>query len=673
MKKLMLMVAGVLVSTVAMAHVVMHFYITERFDYGSYVEEVNNEVSFFLDDIERIDLFSSSDNEEHPGESGVRLLLKNGGTYDYFSSQVDSIVWHDLVDPGFGDFSCNMDSYEAVLAQMNTLYRSLNSFADLQNSDWGYRPQLLFNGHPTLDTQATGWDSYFCNQRYNDETSEFAYYWEVCYRNIFRCNQTIQALQTTTAADAETLTQLIAEARTIRAFFYIQLATCFGRVVIFDTGEDHANCGTNRVRAENYQAMWDYIIADLSFAADILDWQPRIGIHTSGINGTMTRGIALTYLGDAYMWKAYRCPELAGECYSLAADVLGKVIEEGPYRLNESYTTLWDPIPLNASTDFNREAIYVQVLEDASWGMDAPQIFTKFYTASPETGGWGSLYLSWEWYAAFEQGDKRRDASCVIGNVPADQMDAYGLGYSMVNHGTHPYLKTPVGNEGMVSHFKSMGEPMPQVWSMKWWRNSKADWMSNPFAATNIYWKRLSNVMLDYAECLFNLDRDGEAWDIIDQLRQRAFGNLEVGHASEIADKYLPEMNKIFMRNHYFSHDTYPMPFNETVVDVPDARSYYTELKEQKGFESPVWKVAVNEERRKEFNAECCLRPDMERSGYLQDHIEHNYPRSNAGQSNDVDYPWTIRNFSFDPDKMLFPIPISELRRNADCDQNPGY
>lgn len=673
MKKLMLLMAGVMASSLAMAHVVMTLYRTLSYDYGDRIEYVIDSTVYYLDDIRSVQLFSNSQELDHLGDSGIRVF--HSDTYqDYFSSELDSITWSDYTVPGYGDFATTLDSYEAVMKQMDLLYRSMNSYDDTQTADWGFTPQRLLNGHPTLDTQAGGWDADFCRQEFKADNGYFDSLWGVCYRNIFRCNQTIAALELTTAVDAAFASQLIAEARTIRAFYYVQLATSFGRVPIFDTGEDHANCGTNRVRAENYQAMWDYIINDLTVASEVLDWTPRETVRKLGRNGTMTKGVALAYLGDAYMWKAYRCPELASECYQQAASALGKVIEEGPYRLNPSFATLWDPIPRNEDVDFNPEAIYVQLLENSSdWSEDVPHIFTKFMTACPANGGWGSLYLSWEWYSAYEKGDKRRDASCVTGNIPAEMMAAYDLDYSEVNHGTHPYLKEIIGQDypDNVNLFKGYFEYLPLIWSTKWWRNARADWAYSDFCATNIYWKRLPNVMLDYAECLFNLGRDSEGWDIIEQLRQRAFGNLEVGHSLEIENKYLPEMNAIFGRNYDFRHTTYPLPLNEVAVEVPDARTYYTELKAQKGYESPVWKVAVNEERRKEFNSEWCLRPDMERSGYLPDHIEHNYPVTN--REDDNNYPWTVRKFSFDPDKMTFPIPIMELRRNSDCDQNAGY
>ena len=72
---------------------------------------------------------------------------------------------------------------------------------------------------------------------------------------------------------------------------------------MLSTGENYTNTPT-KARAETYAEMWDFIIEDLKAAAELLDWEPMDGQY-----GRCTKGMALAYLGDAYMWKAYRCPE----------------------------------------------------------------------------------------------------------------------------------------------------------------------------------------------------------------------------------------------------------------------------------------------------------------------------------------------------------------------------
>ena len=101
------------------------------------------------------------------------------------------------------------------------------------------------------------------------------------------------------------------------------------------------------------------------------------------------------------------------------------------------------------------------------------------------------------------------------------------------------------------------------------------------------------------------------------------------------------------------------------------ARDYYTQYAAQKGFQSPVWKVAVNTERRREFNCEWCLRPDMQKSGFMADHVTTNYPKRNVEDLKDV--PWTNRDYDYNDLKMDMPIPEDEITKNTLCEQNEAY
>ena len=85
--------------------------------------------------------------------------------------------------------------------------------------------------------------------------------------------------------------------------------------------------------------------------------------------------------------------------------------------------------------------------------------------------------------------------------------------------------------------------------------------------------------------------------------------------------------------------------------------------------------VALGEERRKEFSAEPYLRSDLHKSGFLEDHVNTVYPRSDRPTNGlSTIQEWrTARNFDFNMDKMFMPIPEDELIKNTACDQNPGY
>ena len=530
---------------------------------------------------------------------------------------------------------------------------------------WGFKPNLFTGCHPTMDTQCTGWDVKFLDQTWDANVGELGQGWAHCYAAICRANQFLSGLESATDVSAEAKKLCEGEARALRGYFYTWLATTFGRVPMLSTGEDFNNT-PEKAAAETYEEMWDFIIADFQAASERLDWTPYNNEY-----GRCTKGMAKAYLADAYMWKAYRCPDQAADCYAKAKAELKSIIDSGTYELSSNFATNWDPAGF-----WNKECIWALCSDEgnewSSWGGDRTITFAnpnmlKWFCACPENGGWGAEYLSWEWYDCYEPGDTRRDASCATGAVPADQMEKYGIEKSNVVWGFNPYLKDSLGvkndagqvvkpfinPEGVESGTKTMqfhftnGEFAPAIWTTKIWRNAYADgnsWGTQMWSPTIIYGKRYANVLLDYAECCFRTGDEATGWAQLDQLRNRAWGNLTVG---QDYSKYFAHFNTVYAGNgKSITMTEYPIGVLKATVKVPSAKEYYTALQatpNRVGYthKSEVWKVAVNEERRKEFNSEWCLCPDMIKSGYIEDHI--------------------------------MPIPAVELLKNSLLKQNPGY
>ena len=430
--------------------------------------------------------------------------------------------------------------------------------------------------------------------------------------------------------------------------------------------------------------------------------------------------MAKAYLADAYMWKAFRCPDQAAQCYAKAKQELKDIIDSQTYELSTNFATNWDPAGF-----WNKECIWAMCSDEgnqwSSWGADRtitfcnPNMF-KWFTACPENGGWGSQYLSWEWYSCYEPGDTRRDASCVTGKIPEEDLAKYGIEKSKKVWGYHPYLKDSLGmkfddaasaqygsvvhpykdKEGKVQgtkteqfHFTN-GEFAPAIWTTKFWRNAYADgnsWGTQMWSPTIIYGKRYANVLIDYAECCFRTGEAEKGWEMLDMIRNRAWGNQTIG---QDYSKYFAHFNNVYSAYPWQGDGEHPHPelkpadmteypigVLEAKVEVPSAKEYYTKLAStpnRVGYvhTSEAWKVAVNEERRKEFNSEWCLCPDMIKSGYIEDHINYNYPKDNGGDDY-ANYPWSKRSFDFDILKMDMPIPAAELMKNTLLDQNDAY
>ena len=611
-----------------------------------------------------------------------------------------NVTQYDVVDEA-ASYESRANAKRALNGVYDMMYPN-----DSYDGDWGFKPNLFTGCHPTIDTQATGWDKNWNVQAWNSGSTELLSGWKHVYAGICRANDFLEKMKTypEDVVDANTKKYLEGEGRALRGFYYHWLATTFGRVPMLATGETFINT-PEKPRAATYAEMWDFIIEDFKAASQLLDWEPMDGEY-----GRATKGMALAYLGDAYMWKAYRltdgangitgvgeAPTTAQECYTLAAECFKQILNSGVYKLNESFTTLWDP-----ASAWGPETIWCEQLDEGSnwgkWDNLTSKLMLKWYTACPENGGWGSLYLSWEWYSCYEKGDKRRAGSCYTGAVPQINPNdpaydpQYEGWYEPAIYGVNPYLQEVLGkgSTGTATkqfHFNN-GEWAPAIWSSKMWRTASANyksWGDGHWSPTPIYWKRLPNVMLDYAECLFRTEGENsaEAWKQINTLRERAFGKLEAGKEAALTEKYLPYYNSFAEwvgreegpnqdgGSFYKNRKEYPIPFGSNDDLREDAETYYTLLKAAKGFDSPVWKVAVNEERRKEFNCEWSLRPDMQKSGYMADHVAHNYPKRNVEDLKDV--PWTNRAYDYNDLKMDMPIPQDELIKNPLCDQNPAY
>lgn len=616
---------------------------------------------------------------------GASFALASCNNEDFLAT-----TQYDIVD---GDAMFQSDA-NAIMG-MTAVYKALNP-NDATDGDWGFKPNLMTGCHPTCDTQATGWDKDWMVQNWNAGSAELGQGWAHCYAGISRANEFLAGLEATNTALTPALKQsLEGEARAVRAFFYMWLGTSFGRVPMLMTGESYIT-DPQKARAETYVEMWDVIIEDLEAASQLLSWQPYNGEY-----GRATKGMALAYLGDAYMWKAYRLSDgangqtqdanAAKECYQKAANCFKQILDSKTYELSRSFTTNWDP-----AGAWNKETIWVEMLDEgdnaSKWETMVARIMIKWYTACQANGGWGSEFLSWEWWSCFEPGDKRREGSACTGAVPQINPNdpkydpKYEGWYVPSVWGKHPYLGEPIQKpeEAWTAHFhNNFGEPAPSIWTMKLWRTASAaddlganSWGQYMWSTTPIYWKRLANVYIDYAECLFRLngENDATAWALLDELRQRAFGNLEVGHADELTAKFLPFYQNLAQKYGRTAITEYPIPFSTATVNVTPAKTNYTNLKAAKGFgDCPVWKIAVNEERRKEFCSEWCLRPDMQRSGYLKYQIEYNYPKQDKTSDELRDWPWSNRNYEYNEQKMDMPIPAGELTKNKLCDQNPGY
>ena len=233
------------------------------------------------------------------------------------------------------DIESQFESDDNALRGLNGIY-AFNQ-GSTQDNNWGFKPNLFTGSHPTMDTQCTGWDVKFLNQTWDPNVGELGEGWAHAYAAIARANLYLAGLQEADKISDAAKKTCEGEARALRGYFYTWLATTFGRVPMLATGEDFSNTPV-KAAAETYEEMWDFIIEDFTEASKLLDWKPYNDQY-----GRCTKGMAKAYLADALMWKAFRCPETASDCYDKAKRELKDIITSGTYKLTPNFATNWDP------------------------------------------------------------------------------------------------------------------------------------------------------------------------------------------------------------------------------------------------------------------------------------------------------------------------------------------
>lgn len=498
------------------------------------------------------------------------------------------------------------------------LYGIYDTFYTYQGSDnsgddttWGFKPNVFIAGHSTMDCQASGWDAEWQRHAVLANKGSLDTAWRMSYKAIDRANRFLAGLQNVDVSvlSVEKKTQFEAEARAIRAYNYLYLSKVFGPVPMLLTGETYTT-SAGKARPENLEGTYQVVEEDLKFAMEKLDWEPADGEY-----GRITKGFCKAFLAELYMYQ---------KKFTEAKKELNDIIASNVYALEPCYANLhaWD-------NHWTKESVFEVAYHthgNMNWGgnsNDDGKIWYGYMCAAPEYGGWGSLALSWEYYRSFEQGDKRKEYTCV------------GTG------DTHPITGQKLGLNPSYSGYVQGSENVPCVYSLKYWRKQpgKDGFVYCPISLT---FKRYAGVLLDYAECCFETGEEATGWEMIRQVRNRAWGNLEIGvQAIDFPQAML----------------------NTTVVDVPDAKTVYAEYKTRKGYTSDVWKVALTQERRHELNAEFSLYFDLCRMGLAEEWFRCEYPKTKANSTPEECWETgdSFRYFEHQKYQEIFPIPTNEI------------
>jgi hypothetical protein len=167
--------------------------------------------------------------------------------------------------------------------------------------------------------------------QYDATSSKIFGEWAKAYKGVRACNYFLENVDKVVTTNTALISQFKGEAKALRAYQYLKLASLFGDVPLVTTAIslDDSRTLTRTPIAQ----VWDFVDKELSDAAGLLPTT-----YAAADKGRITKGAAIGLRARANL--------LAGR-YQQAADAADQVMKLGIYGLNDSYEKLFTYVAEN--------------------------------------------------------------------------------------------------------------------------------------------------------------------------------------------------------------------------------------------------------------------------------------------------------------------------------------
>ncbi|OXB21845.1 RagB/SusD family nutrient uptake outer membrane protein [Flavobacterium tructae] len=387
------------------------------------------------------------------------------------------------------------DAESALAATYGQLECATNewTFAEIKWPVEAYREDINELGSDALNYQNWVELSTFT---YTNGNSQFTSYWRINYRGISNANQVIDKLpkvpaSTITEGDRK---QIEAEARFLRAYYHMKLLLNWDKIYVRDkyvTKESDLN-----VPLSTRPEAWDFITKEFKAVADILPAK-----QTSDKTGRATSGAANSYLGFAYLTRAYEETAQKQAFLNEALTALNKV--QG-YELVKDYVSMFDGTVKNS-----KESIFELQFSETTANGAFYRNALHYWMAAGELGGWDEILPSPMLVNEF----KKEGKIATTGNYDTRFYSTIFFKDAYFNDASNPLVLGTTYDE----KFEGKDKPVYRRYIP-----STQEKMNQEFTAINIPLMRYANVLLMQAEALNELGRTGEAIPYINKVRERA-------------------------------------------------------------------------------------------------------------------------------------------------------
>ncbi|MGB1074949.1 MAG: RagB/SusD family nutrient uptake outer membrane protein [Flavobacteriales bacterium] len=308
--------------------------------------------------------------------------------------------------------------------------------------------------------------------------------WQAAYKGIAYCNLALARIPGI-EMDEDLKARYLAEAKFIRAYWYMNLVTMFGGVPL--VLEPLAPSQYQQAR-NTAGEIWTQIEQDLSQARGDLPFRTQL---STGDLGRATWGAATGMLVRAHIYQGEWAP---------AKDLAEEVVGSGEYDLDPDYGNIFKLSGENGPGSMFE--IQFMNASGGNWGNSLEGTFTNvFQRARGQFGGYGFNIPTADFINEFEGDDPRLSATVFqVGDVMGDRgifdTDATGM----------PHLYYPKKYFINQADEAPFGDP-------------------NPNGPSNDRVLRYADLLLMHAEAAYHVGDEEAARSSLNEVRQRAFGD----------------------------------------------------------------------------------------------------------------------------------------------------
>lgn len=315
----------------------------------------------------------------------------------------------------------------------------------------------------------------------NPENAKINSFWKNTYNGIFRANSILANVEKPTDYTAGKKDQHIGEAKFMRALMYFDLVRIFGGVPAITSVVTNEEARTIARASED--EIYQLIIADLKDAVE------KLPAPASMPYGRASKAAASALLGKVYVYR---------QNWTDAKTQLESVLNTYSYSLVSNYGDLFE-----VATENNSEVIFSMPYVAGTDGQNLTYALAPIYGIKGVINNGSRVARpTWDLHTSFEAGDARFGVT-----ISEEQL---------------PFNATTPDEAFWYPYFN------------KWIVPSEPN-----TSGLDIPILRLGDIILLYAEALYNLNDAQGALDQINRVRERAFG--DTAHNYEMADIPTPE------------------------------------------------------------------------------------------------------------------------------------